>query len=527
MKFTKSRVFGAIVLILAALLIFTGVSGRVVDRAGTPLAAAYAQSQEHRQEAERLSAAVAAAQEALDRADKRASDALSEAQDCVTQAANARQAAQDGDYDPETDVGALGQAILDAQQAGEDVTAIYERFGTVANADLIAALDTAKTDAGRAEKANEEALSALQALVEAAQALDETAAFEPLPAEVAHAAVPKLGDRTGLDRLATRADNYVTRGETSVSNAQALREAGQTAIETAQAVLADHPAKAADAALSFIRTRNEDLMAAGAVLLVIGACLTFFPAWLSRKWKVRLFRNGFLFVAVTALLAAALHYASGEMWDLMRQGVFDTLYMTIPSTLLAYLVGLPLGVLLVITSPGHIRENHTLNNAVGTVVNFLRSIPFIILLVMLFDVTRFVMGTAIGTRACIFPLFISAFPYCARIVEGSLAEVDKGVIEAAESMGSTTWQIIRKVLVPEAMPSLINGAALCMTTILAYTAMAGSAGGDGLGKIAITYGLNYHEYDIMYVSSLLLVALVQLIQIGGGILTRAVDHRKK
>ena len=94
-------------------------------------------------------------------------------------------------------------------------------------------------------------------------------------------------------------------------------------------------------------------------------------------------------------------------------------------------------------------------------------------------------------------------------------------------MGSTTWQIIRKVLVPEAMPSLINGAALCMTTILAYTAMAGSAGGDGLGKIAITYGLNYHEYDIMYVSSLLLVALVQLIQIGGGILTRAVDHRKK
>ena len=125
------------------------------------------------------------------------------------------------------------------------------------------------------------------------------------------------------------------------------------------------------------------------------------------------------------------------------------------------------------------------------------------------------------------PLFISAFPYCARIVEGSLAEVDKGVIEAAESMGSTTWQIIRKVLVPEAMPSLINGAALCMTTILAYTAMAGSAGGDGLGKIAITYGLNYHEYDIMYVSSLLLVALVQLIQIGGGILTRAVDHRKK
>ena len=151
----------------------------------------------------------------------------------------------------------------------------------------------------------------------------------------------------------------------------------------------------------------------------------------------------------------------------------------------------------------------------------------VILLVMLFDVTRIVMGTAIGTRAIIFPLFVSAFPYVARIVEGSLNEVDHGVIEAAESMGSTTWQIIRKVLIAEAMPSLINGAAICMTTILAYTAMAGSAGGDGLGKIAITYGLNYREYDIMYISSLLLVALVQIIQIGGGILMRAIDHRKK
>ena len=128
-----------------------------------------------------------------------------------------------------------------------------------------------------------------------------------------------------------------------------------------------------------------------------------------------------------------------------------------------------------------------------------------------------VKGDVVGARARDFD----------SVVEGSLAEVDKGVIEAAESMGSTTWQIIRKVLVPEAMPSLINGAALCMTTILAYTAMAGSAGGDGLGKIAITYGLNYREYDIMYVSSLLLVALVQIIQIGGDILMRAVDHRKK
>ena len=215
-----------------------------------------------------------------------------------------------------------------------------------------------------------------------------------------------------------------------------------------------------------------------------------------------------------------------QLWSLLIQGVWDTLYMTIPSTIFAYILGLPLGVLLVITKKGGIKESPTFNAVLGAIINFLRSIPFIILLVMLFDVTRIVMGSAIGTRAVIFPLFVSAFPYVARLVEGSLNEVDHGVIEAAESMGSTTWQIIRKVLIPEAMPSLINGAAICMTTILAYTAMAGSAGGDGLGKIAITYGLNYREYDIMYVSSLLLVALVQIIQIAGGILMRAADHRK-
>ena len=292
-------------------------------------------------------------------------------------------------------------------------------------------------------------------------------------------------------------------------------------------MIADNPVSAASRLAVFAHTRAADLLTAGALLAIVAAVLLLAPAWLANKWKLPLFRKGFWFTLTVALLAAALHYASGEMWDLMRQGVFDTLYMTLPATFFSYVLGLPLGVLLVITSPGHIRPNPTLNSVVGTVVNFLRSIPFIILLVMLFDVTRIVMGSAIGTRAVIFPLFVSAFPYVARIVEGSLNEVDRGVIEAAQSMGSTTWQIIRKVLIPEAMPSLINGAAICMTPILAYTAMAGSAGGDGLGKIAITYGLNYREYDIMYVSSLLLVALVQIIQIAGGILMRAADHRKK
>lgn len=216
-----------------------------------------------------------------------------------------------------------------------------------------------------------------------------------------------------------------------------------------------------------------------------------------------------------------------KIWVLVQQGILDTAYMTFPSTFFAYLLGLPLGVLLVISQKGHIRAMPTLNTVLGAVINFLRSIPFLILLVMLFPVTRVVMGTAIGTRSIIFPLVISAFPYVARMVEGSLKEVDPGLIEAAQSMGMSTFQIIRKVLLPEALPSLVNGAAICITTILAYTAMAGAAGGDGLGKIAITYGLNRREYGVMYAASIALVVMVQIIQILGNILTNALDHRKR
>lgn len=216
-----------------------------------------------------------------------------------------------------------------------------------------------------------------------------------------------------------------------------------------------------------------------------------------------------------------------KIWQLVWQGLADTAYMTFPSALFAYVLGLPLGILLVVTQKGHIRPAPTLNAVLGGVVNFLRSIPFLILLVMLFPVTRVVMGTAIGTRSIIFPLVVSAFPYVARMVEGSLKEVDAGLIEAAQSMGMSTFQIIRKVLLPEALPSLVNGAAICITTILAYTAMAGAAGGDGLGKIAITYGLNRREYGVMYAASIALVVMVQLIQIIGNLLTRTLDHRKR
>ena len=216
-----------------------------------------------------------------------------------------------------------------------------------------------------------------------------------------------------------------------------------------------------------------------------------------------------------------------KIWMLVQQGFIDTLYMTVPSTLLAYIVGLPLGVLLVITKRGGIKEMPTFNKVLGTIINFLRSVPFLILLVMLFPVTRIVMGTSVGTRSIIFPLFVSAFPFVARMVEGSLNEVDAGLVEAAQSMGSTTFQIIWKVLLPEALPSLINGATICITTILAYTAMAGAAGGDGLGKIAITYGLNRREYSVMYAASVALVVMVQVFQIVGNVLTRVTDHRHR
>ncbi|NLE68819.1 MAG: ABC transporter permease [Clostridiales bacterium] len=216
-----------------------------------------------------------------------------------------------------------------------------------------------------------------------------------------------------------------------------------------------------------------------------------------------------------------------QLMPLILEGLWDTLYMTIPSTLLSYLIGMPLGLLLVVTGKGGIRPKPVFQSALSVTINFLRSIPFIILLVLLFPVTRAVMGRAIGTQAIIFPLVISAFPYVARMVENAVREVDHGVIEAALSMGSTDWQVIRKVMIPEALPSLLNGAAICMVTILGYTAMASAAGGGGLGALAITKGLNMRKYEIMYSASLTLVALVQFMTLFGNQISKRLDHRIK
>ena len=219
--------------------------------------------------------------------------------------------------------------------------------------------------------------------------------------------------------------------------------------------------------------------------------------------------------------------ANEALIRLMLSGLWETLQMTLLATLFSYILGLPLGVLLVVTDKGGVRENAALNQALGAAVNILRSVPFLILILMLFPVTRVVMGTTIGTRAAIFPLVISAFPYIARMVESSLREVDGGVIEAAQSMGATTFQIVYKVLLPEAFPSLLNGLAISMTTILAYTAMAGAVGAGGLGKIAIDYGMYRFDMQKLYTASVLLVLMVQVIQVFGTGASSAIDKRRK
>ena len=218
-----------------------------------------------------------------------------------------------------------------------------------------------------------------------------------------------------------------------------------------------------------------------------------------------------------------------KLWQngILQLGIWETIYMTLISTFFAYLIGLPVGLILRMTDRDGIHPIGWLNRTLGIIVNALRSIPFIILMVAMLPVAKFVVGTSLGNRAVIVTLVIAAAPYVARMVEGSLLEVDNGVVEAAQAMGSTTFQIVRKVLIPEAMPSLVNGFAICITTILGYTAMAGTAGGDGLGKVAITYGLNKRQYDVMYAASIVLVLLVQFFQMGGTWLSHAIDHRRR
>ncbi len=216
---------------------------------------------------------------------------------------------------------------------------------------------------------------------------------------------------------------------------------------------------------------------------------------------------------------------SQEMISLLGQGIVETLYMVLVSSVAAYVIGIPLGVLVYVTDANGICRNRAVNLIVGGIINLVRSVPFLILLVAILPFTRLIVGTTIGSTATIVPLVVAAAPYVARMVESSLKEVSQGVIEAAQSMGSSVLQIICKVLLPEAKPSLMVGATISLATILGYSAMAGFVGGGGLGAIATNYGYYRYDGETMLITVALLVVIVQIFQEGGLWLVRRVDKR--
>lgn len=219
------------------------------------------------------------------------------------------------------------------------------------------------------------------------------------------------------------------------------------------------------------------------------------------------------------------------MWDsttvmMLVEGTFDTLYMTLASTLFGYVLGLPLGIILCITDKEGIKPNAAVYKVLDFIVNILRSIPFLILLILVMPITTFIVGKSYGSSATVVPLVIAAAPFIARMVESSLKEVDKGVIEAAQSMGASTWTIVYKVLLGEARTSLLVGVTIAIGTILGYSAMAGVVGGGGLGDIAIRYGYYRYQADVMLVTIVILVALVQILQGIGMMISKKIDKRK-
>ena len=214
-----------------------------------------------------------------------------------------------------------------------------------------------------------------------------------------------------------------------------------------------------------------------------------------------------------------------QFWKDIAFGFWETTYMVFLSTLFAYILGMPLGVLLVVTDEKGLKPIPWLNKTIGFIVNILRSVPFVILLIMIIPFTRFLVGTASGSFPTIVPLTVAAVPFIARRVEGSLKELDGGIVEAAKSMGATNMQIVTKVMIPESVPSLINGAAIAITTILSYSAMAGICGGGGLGKIAINEGYYRYIFARMIVPVIILVVIVQVFQTVGDKLSRKCDKR--
>lgn len=217
---------------------------------------------------------------------------------------------------------------------------------------------------------------------------------------------------------------------------------------------------------------------------------------------------------------------SNEMIELLIKSFWETGYMVVASTVLASLIGIPLGIILTVTRNGHILPNAVINSVLGVIVNATRSTPFIILMVAIIPLTRMLVGSSIGTTAAIVPLTISAAPFIARVIESSLLEIDHGVIEAAQSMGASPMQIIYKVLLPEALHSIVLGITLAVIALIGYSAMAGVLGGGGLGDLAIRYGYQRFQPDVMIVTVVILILMVQLIQFIGDTLRKKLNKTK-
>ena len=216
---------------------------------------------------------------------------------------------------------------------------------------------------------------------------------------------------------------------------------------------------------------------------------------------------------------------SPEIYALLFKALLDTLYMVAVSGLLGTALGLPLGVLLAVTGRGELLQNLTFNRIAGVLVNMTRSTPFIILVVAIIPFTRLIAGTSIGTAAAIVPMTVAAVPFIARIVEGAVREVDRGLIEAAQSMGATPFQIIRKVLLPEAMPAIALGLTLSVVSLIGYSAMVGAVGGGGLGDLGIRYGYQRFLPEVMLAVVIVLIVLVQIVQSTGDWIARHVNKR--
>ncbi|TLS45606.1 ABC transporter permease [Streptomyces montanus] len=214
-----------------------------------------------------------------------------------------------------------------------------------------------------------------------------------------------------------------------------------------------------------------------------------------------------------------------EMQPLLEQACWDTLYMVGWSTLIAVVGGLPLGILLVLTDRGGLLQNTALNKVIGQIVNVGRSLPFIILMVALMNFTRWMTGTTIGREAAIVPLAVGAIPFFARLVETAVREVDHGLVEAVQSMGGNTWTVVRKVLVPESLPSLISSTTTTVVALIGYSAMAGTVGAGGLGDIAIRYGYQRFETGLMWITVAILAVVISVIQFAGDHAARTLHRR--